>query len=136
MTWRAILGKVSEGTGWRRVTIVYTDDVSQKVAKDYQVAVLTDEFVKNVARQEIARLDEVALGGGKLTIGEGEDIDLTPPVVVPPKPDPSAAFFVAYYELQALRRGEAAGLPVDSARMADLLATCREEYLPEYGQRL
>jgi hypothetical protein len=136
MTWRAILGKVSEGTGWRRVTIVYTDDVSQKVAKEYQVANLTDDFVKQVARQEIARLDEVALGGGKLTISEGEDIDLVPPVVVPPKPAPSAAFFSAYQELKSLQRGEAAGMPIDAARMADLLATCKTLYLSDYGMML
>lgn len=136
MTWRAILGRVTEGIGWRGVTIIYTDDVSQKFTKDYQVANLTDDFVKQTARSEVARLDDVATGGGKLTIAEGQEIDLTAPVVVPPKPDPSAPFFAAYYELQSLRRGEAAGLPVDAVRMADLLTTCKALYLPEYGASL
>ena len=134
MTWQAYVTGLSDG----RVAIVYADG-TQKVERSYTSDRLDDDFIKQAARGEIARLEVAAAAAGKLTLEVGQEIDLTPPVppvVVPPKPDPSAAFFAAYRELQALNRGAANGIAVDSARQAELLDTCKAMYLPEYGAML
>ena len=135
MTWRAILEKVTEGIGWRGVTIVYTDDVSQKFSKDYTTENLTDDFVRQVARSEVARLNVVRAAGGKLLIGEGQEIDLTEPVAAEQTPEQvaQAKFFLDLRQHQQLTRAVEFGLiPADDPRVSVAQKTVQAGWQDSY----
>ena len=135
MTFTATLVDRRQDNGVDAVTLVYSDGVSQKYARTYSSAGFPDSQLEAIAQNEVAGFNSAAAAPGKSAYTIGSQINLTPAVVTPPKPDPAAvaqAQFVTDYRLwQSMQRGVTAGLVQQTD--ADLqLAKVQAGYLPAY----
>lgn len=127
MTFRAILEDASKEiseTGHYSYAIVYTDDQRFKVRKSYTTDHLTDDLIRHVATDEIARLERLHGGIGKREIVPGAEIALL--TAAPPDEAAEAAqrqhaeFHQARRLLAALKTAAAEGLIAeDDKRLAE-----------------
>jgi hypothetical protein len=136
MAWTAYFQNAVNRDGRWAFSIVYTDG-NRKVLREYAVDRIDDEAVKSAARNEIASLDVVDAGSGKLTITDGSVLDLAPPVVVDPPLTPEEVARLQFVgDLRALRRLEAAAgfgfIPADDQRISDLRSTLTKGWKDEY----
>lgn len=137
MAWTATFTDAVKRDGRWAFTIVYSDG-TRKVAREYVVERLDDATVKAQARAEVASLDRVEAGVGKLTIGSGQAIDLAPPsgpVQDPPTPAEIArgAFGQDLAIFGRLDRASRLGLiAVDDKRIGDTRSRLVAAWLDEY----
>ena len=135
MTFTATLVDRRQDNGVDAVTLVYSDGVSQKYARSYTSAGFTDAQLEAIAQNEVAGFNSATAAPGKSAYTIGSQINLTPPVVTPPKPDPAAvaqAQFVTDYRLwQSMQRGVSAGVVQQTDADAQL-KIAQGEYLPAY----
>ncbi len=141
MGWTAILKGVEEETAAWRITLVYTDGISDLVRR-YVVPYVDDATIKRLARNEVASLSRKESAKGLVKLQPGDVIDLSDPVAepgIPPTAEEAAKeiFRVDYALLQAMQRGDAAGvLAADDKALNDLAAKCKAEFLPAYADAL
>lgn len=138
MTWTATptSDPVNTGSGWL-ITAVLSDGVSEKFSANIVVAVLEDEAVKQVWRNEANKRSAANASAGKLSFVIGQPVDLTPPVpvVIEPTPEQKARseFFIGIAKLDELQRWAARGLiGADDKRIADLQVVLRAQLLDSY----
>ena len=127
--WTAKLIGLNKDQGRVAVSIRYTDG-STVLDRLYTFDSTTKEHIRSVARNEVIRLTKNA--AEVLDLQLDVDIDLTPPVVVPP-PTPTAAqlakraWFKDWNKLQTLLRlVDAAILPTTDSRISPLQTTLRQ----------
>jgi hypothetical protein len=137
MAWTAYFQNAVKRDGRWAFSIVFTDG-TRKVAREYLADHLDDEAVKATARAEVANLAVVDAAVGKLTIADGQQIDLTAPAVTPPIPptkdEQAAAAWFEDYGLAA-KLGQAADSGLADLVAADLEAAQKrlhDGFKPEY----
>jgi len=113
--------EISESGVWS-YSIVFTDGVSVKYAKNYDARKLDDDTIRASAAAELNRLNDGV--SGKRTIQVGSAIDLVAPVVT--KPDPAEVarqdFFDKLCRLRGFQNAAALGLiPADYPAIAETL---------------
>lgn len=135
MAWTATLLRLSKPHGRVEFEISYRDGLTT-IDKAYSFDRFNKTQVRKLARDEIARLEEVESEVIDLPIDV--NIDLTPPVVVPP-PDPTPeqiakrAWFDDWRRLQTLLVLVDAGiLQQNDSRISPLRTTLQDDFLDAY----
>jgi len=136
MAWTATLLRLKREHGRVEIEISYTDGVDV-VDKSYQFERITKPEIRRLARNEVARLQEVK--DEVLDLPLNVNIDLTPPPGPPDPPAPTPAqiarraWFRDWNKLLTLLDLVGAGLisPSDP-RIAPLQASLTADLLPEY----
>jgi hypothetical protein len=72
--WTAKLASVTEAKQFWTYVIVFSDG-TDAFKKSFNTTTLDNRTVQNAARNEIDKLESVALSVGKLSYREGDDID-------------------------------------------------------------
>lgn len=81
MSLSAVYGGALDQNGQLRFSVIYSDGVSVKIAKDYIVAILSDTLIEQTAINEIGTLATVQVSKGAVTYQPGQVINIAPPVV-------------------------------------------------------
>lgn len=113
-----------------RVAIAYVDDSSKETITDH-LSAPDMAAVQAIARQRSLSFKQNAAAVELLRAFIGQEIDLTEPVIAPPKPDPERdAYFAARSRYSLLKRLADEGLPVQGldAAKADRDAKFKPEY--------
>lgn len=133
MAWSAALIDIGPRDNRIALAIVFTDNIAQKLVKEYLVDRGDVASIRHLAIAEVARLAAADTEKGKLApLGP---LDLTPDP--PPTPDPDdvarVAFLAKWRLQQGYDRAVAAGLvATDDPGRATLAAQVAKDFLPAY----
>lgn len=135
------IGRRANNEGAQIVTLLFFDD-TQKFQKDFPFTRLNRVILEAFARAEVRKLEAeppvIDLAG----ISVGMDIDLTPPVIVPPDPptreEKNLADFFVLRQVRTMQRGLVADglLDVNAKTVTDTLTALSDALAlhPEYGE--
>ncbi len=137
MAWTAKLLRLSKAHGRVDLEIQYSDGIGEPVNKSYSFERTNKAAIRRLARQEVARLQEVQDEVIDLVVNV--NIDLTLPPADPPPPGPTPAEIarrVWFRDLNKLRvlltMVDLGLLPATDARIAPLRTSLLAGFLNSY----
>ncbi len=137
MPWTATLLRLSKAHGRVELEIQYSDGIDEPINKSYGFERTNRAAIRRLARQEVARLQEIK--DEVIDIVVNANIDLTPPPPDPPPPDPTPeqlaerAWFRDWNKLRVLLELVNAGIiQPDDSRIAPLQTSLTAGLLNSY----
>lgn len=131
------IAKRQNDEGAQVVTVLYTDNLTFKVAKDYALTACSLAILTALVRSEATHIQTTPPVVDLAGVTEGMAFDLTPIVIEPVEPTPEekarAAFFALWRLAQAQTRAIAYGLlDQNESGVLETTAAVKKGFLPAY----